>query len=130
MTNREIANVLGCTPTTVYRYLGPDGTRGKHSRGGAKVKKKGLDPDEYAACKAHIEAKKAEAWTGVVVKSQRLVTTDMTTTMRGKVATYMVSGVNKQVTIVDGDSVLKVKYADLGEFIEDLKAIKEAYIHE
>ena len=44
MTNREIAKVLECTPTTVYRYLGPDGTRGKHSRGGCDGEEEGPRP--------------------------------------------------------------------------------------
>ena len=125
MTNREIAKVLGCTPTTVYRYLGPDGTRGKHSRGGAKVKKKGLDPDEYAACKAHIEAKKAEA-----SGSQRLKTTNIVTSVCGKAALYYVSSVCKVVTITDGEAKLSYGFYLINDLIEDLKAIKEAYIHE
>ena len=85
------------------------------------MKKKGLDPDEYAACKAHIEAKKAG-----MDAPPRLTVKNIVTVISGRASHYHISMDDKALEIIKD----AIPFDKLDDLIEDLKAIKEAYIHE
>lgn len=120
--NSEIAEQFEVTPTTILRYIGKNNGRPSKVRRYYPEESKGLSPDDYAACKAHIEAKKAEASKPTLDEEGTLELVNVVLTYKGEATTYHV------------DREKNVLYMDNGEFnldklavlISELTKLKEA----
>lgn len=130
--NSEIAAQLDVTPQTILRYIGRnDGktssTHIHHKYGvatvGQSVTSPVLSPEDYAACKAHIEAKKAEAEPKPTADEKgRLKVTNMVLDFSGAAGCYRADQERREVTL----GITTYTYDKLADLIADLTALKEA----
>lgn len=134
--NSEIAAQLDVTTQTILRYIGrndgkPSSTHSNYKYGaatvGQSVTSPVLSPEDYAACKAHIEAKKAEAEPKPVEKpiadeKGRLKVTNMVLDFSGTAGCYRADQEKREVTL----GITTYTYDKLADLIADLTALKEA----
>lgn len=133
--NSEIAEQLEVTPQTILRYIGRnDGKTSNAYRYNyvaatvdESAKSPVLSPDDYAACKAHIEAKKAEAEPKPAEKPTaddkgRLKVTNMVLDFSGAAGFYRADQEKREVTL----GITTYTYDKLADLIADLTALKEA----
>lgn len=138
MTNKEIAKLLDVSDRTIYNYLGPNSGKPRKKRGPRTEKEVGpLTPEQYDACKAHIEAKKAgqpsqlaqKMFDDIQAKKAekaekvpgRIETTNIICTIRGRVGEYSTNQLERTVEMNFG----MVTFDQLRELIADLTEIKE-----
>lgn len=132
LKNSEIADRLDVSYRTIYNYIGPERkvTRrkpGAVATAGAKLTNPVLSPEDYAACKAHIEAKKAEAEPKPVERPTadekgRLKVTNMVLDFSGAAGCYRADQEKREVTL----GITTYTYDKLADLIADLNALKEA----
>lgn len=131
LKNSEIAERLDVSYRTIYKYIGPERhvrkKTGAIATAGAKLTNPVLSPKDYAACKAHIEAKKAEAETKPSEKPTadekgRLKVTNMVMDFSGLAGCYRADQEKREVTL----GISTYTYDKLADLIADLTALKEA----
>ena len=117
-TNKEIAELLDVHQATIYKYIGRR-TGLPHQKKPRKAKKTVLDPEQYAACKAHIEAKKAEA--EPPKPKNRLKIENVVTRVTGEAGGYTIDQSKKEVSIDRG----VWKFDELAALLGDIEAIRQ-----
>jgi hypothetical protein len=128
LKNSEIAERLDVSYRTIYNYIGPERNVARKKPGaiataGAKLTNPVLSPTDYAACKAHIEAKKAEAEPKPIADEKgRLKVTNMVLDFSGTAGCYRADQEKREVTL----GITTYTYDKLADLIADLNALKEA----
>ena len=109
----DIQKTLGCSKMTVYRYAKKRGAQEAH------VTRPVLDEQAYAACKAHIEAKKAEA--EPTKPKNRLKVENIVTRVTGEAGGYTIDQSKREVSIDRG----VWRFDELAALLGDIEAIRQ-----
>jgi hypothetical protein len=131
LKNSEIAELLDVSYRTIYNYIGSERKRTRKKDGpvasvGEKLANPVLSPEDYVACKAHVEAKKVEAESKstekpAVDEKGQLKITSMVMDFSGAAGCYRADQEKKEITL----GISTYSYDKLDDLIADLLALKK-----
>lgn len=111
MTNMDIANALGVSYPTVYRVLGR-----QPSRGGRVAQ--WIPTESIKRVEPTVQEPQQQEHDGILPVFNRI------TCLQGKDAVYKVNAKEKTVSISVGDAEIKLEFAAIPGFCDELEAIK------